>query len=403
VSQEHPRQPGGGGERPPENTPPARPDFFLDRDDSVQPSQSKATRSRAEVLDSGPTPSPLPPPPRTWAAASQATEDSGPTRVRIEPSLSLRASAGDPQITPQSATPWVPDPWWDTSAQQAALQRKQRAAILASSGGSDPIPPPPNGEPSDRPGGTNLTGQRSEQPIVAQPLLLGSVGTPPVSNQLELQDRASAMHPGPSSDATDQTPPVGPQVSLESGTRVHAQASAVHSATVNIASSSAVEATETVRARTRAVTVDSAAIILLSPSILLLIDEKIRLLREARENSDEAHQEIEQYEEVKRHLELARDAAAALSEGKWSEDIAVSASTSFLQGIKNWWNTDHVKICGNAFDATIFASCLGLCSLFGGDPTVGCVVSGAIAKGQTVCDALKSASALIGNLLKPSN
>jgi hypothetical protein len=67
-------------------------------------------------------------------------------------------------------------------------------------------------------------------------------------------------------------------------------------------------------------------------------------------------------------------------------------ANTFVQGIQNWWEKGHEKICNKALDAAIFISCLSVCSLIGCGGATAVVVSGAIAGGKPVVDALKALS-----------
>ena len=55
----------------------------------------------------------------------------------------------------------------------------------------------------------------------------------------------------------------------------------------------------------------------------------------------------------------------------------------------------HVEICNTAFSASIFLSCLEICQSAGAEVNLAVVVSGVIAKGKLIQDALRAAADLI--------
>jgi hypothetical protein len=133
-------------------------------------------------------------------------------------------------------------------------------------------------------------------------------------------------------------------------------------------------------------------IIIKVEALLLFLDDKIGTLDRA--NSDEARGELEQYQHVKRELEKLREATVGLAVGEVSEDAAVEASNSFVQGIRNWWDERHIDICDKAFNTAIFLSCVSICQLCGAAGDLSVIVSGVITGGKTVSDALRAAAGL---------
>jgi hypothetical protein len=133
------------------------------------------------------------------------------------------------------------------------------------------------------------------------------------------------------------------------------------------------------------------AIVLSIAALVLLIDDRLASLRDERRNDPEAQEAIERYESIRASLEAVRHVADAPDDA-----AAEKVATSFVQGIRNWWDKKHEEICDKAFDAgirafdaAIFAGCLGVCALLHPDP-LALAVSGAIARGKTVVDALKA-------------
>jgi hypothetical protein len=148
------------------------------------------------------------------------------------------------------------------------------------------------------------------------------------------------------------------------------------------------------RATTRAALLANRELIVINvEAVLLFLDEKIATLDRA--NSDEARAELEQYRYVKRELEKFRLTNLDFAAGKVPEEAAIEASFSFSDGIRGWWKKYHAEICNTAFSASVFLSCIGICHLTGTEPNLGAVISGVIAKGKPITDALKSAADLI--------
>jgi hypothetical protein len=138
------------------------------------------------------------------------------------------------------------------------------------------------------------------------------------------------------------------------------------------------------------------AIVLSVASLMVLIDDKLATLRDERPNARDAqavrHEAIAHYENLKQDLEALRDVAFQLERGKAKAKTVESVANTFVQGIQNWWEKGHEKICNKALDAAIFISCLSVCSLVGCGGATAVVVSGAIAGGKPVVDALKALS-----------
>jgi hypothetical protein len=148
------------------------------------------------------------------------------------------------------------------------------------------------------------------------------------------------------------------------------------------------------RAVSRSVRANRTAIVLSVISLMVLIDDKLATLRRERPNSKEAQavrdEAIGHYENLKQDLEALRDMAFQLERGKAKVKTVESVANKFVERIQNWWGKGHEKICDKAYDAGIFISCLSVCSLLGCGGATAVAVSGAIAGGKTVVDALKA-------------
>jgi hypothetical protein len=151
----------------------------------------------------------------------------------------------------------------------------------------------------------------------------------------------------------------------------------------------------------RSVQANSGAIVLQVASLVLLIDDKLASLRDERPNDPDAlasrDEAVAHYEGVKRGLEALRDVAIEVGQGKADDKAVTKATTTFFEGIRNWWNKKHVEICADAYDtalgtykAALFVSCLSLCSLAGCGGLIPTTVLGVLAGGKPVIDALKA-------------
>jgi hypothetical protein len=147
------------------------------------------------------------------------------------------------------------------------------------------------------------------------------------------------------------------------------------------------------RAVGRSVRTNRIAIVLSVASLMVLIDDKLATLRDERPNARDAQavrdEAIAHYENLKQDLEALRDVASH-KRGKAKDHTVDKVANKFVQHVQNWWEKDHEQICGKAYNAAVFISCLSVCSLVGCGGATAVVVSGAIAGGKTVVDALKA-------------
>jgi hypothetical protein len=147
------------------------------------------------------------------------------------------------------------------------------------------------------------------------------------------------------------------------------------------------------RAVGRSVRTNRIAIVLSVASLMVLIDDKLATLRDERPNARDAQavrdEAIAHYENLKQDLEALRDVASH-KRGKAKDRTVDKVANKFVQHVQNWWEKDHEQICGKAYNAAVFISCLSVCSLVGCGGATAVAVSGAIAGGKTVVDALKA-------------
>jgi hypothetical protein len=144
----------------------------------------------------------------------------------------------------------------------------------------------------------------------------------------------------------------------------------------------------------RSVEDNDITIIISVATLVVLIDKKLAQLRDERPNDADTQKTrdgaIAHYERVKRDIEALRDVAFKVKQGKVEEKAVTKASTTFMQGVQNWWERDHLDISSKAYDATIFVSCVSLCALAGCGGTAAVVLSGVLAGRKPVIDALKA-------------
>src|SRR6266446_639536 len=144
----------------------------------------------------------------------------------------------------------------------------------------------------------------------------------------------------------------------------------------------------------RSVQANSVTIILSVASLVLLIDEKLASLRGERLNDPDAlasrNEKIAHYESVKRDLEAFRDVAIEVRHGKADDKAVTKATSRFWDGVRNWWDKRQDEICTKAYDASLFVSCVSLCSLAGCGGVAAVAVSGVLVGGKPVIDALRA-------------
>jgi hypothetical protein len=141
---------------------------------------------------------------------------------------------------------------------------------------------------------------------------------------------------------------------------------------------------------TIAVTVlrNRAEIDLLAASFLVLIEDRLEALRQERSNSDEAAALITDYEDLKSRVEAFLARASQFAEKKTTESAVVAATTSFADGIGNFWSKHHVQICSKAYDMGLFGIGVAISSLAGNPLAI--AIPGVIVGGKPVLEAIKS-------------
>jgi hypothetical protein len=143
----------------------------------------------------------------------------------------------------------------------------------------------------------------------------------------------------------------------------------------------------------RAVETNRAPLALAATTFLALVEERLLALRleHDRLNSDDGKElaaaQIADYEDLKQRIKrfLQEFSARTSDEGK-----IVEATTSFAEGVRNWWNRDHVSICNRAFDRISFSAALGVCLLAGAGGQLSVIAATSLVVGKPFTKALSA-------------
>jgi hypothetical protein len=122
-----------------------------------------------------------------------------------------------------------------------------------------------------------------------------------------------------------------------------------------------------------------------------------RLIELRRENTDEAADVIADYEDLRERIEAFLNRAAEFAAQKADQSSIVTATTSFVQGVNNWWSKHHVTICSQAYDRTftfvdtvIFGIGVDISLHAGASGALAIAIPGAIAGGNRVVQVVKA-------------
>jgi hypothetical protein len=135
-----------------------------------------------------------------------------------------------------------------------------------------------------------------------------------------------------------------------------------------------------------AVLANRTSIILALAGLQLQIEDKLTSLRDARSNSDEKHQEIADYEDLKQKVEAVLEAARKFFAGSTEEETLEKDVKSFATTLRNIWDKRHLQYA----DVGLLVSSVGVCHLMGADPNLATVVCGALVGPKAVVDALQA-------------
>jgi hypothetical protein len=146
---------------------------------------------------------------------------------------------------------------------------------------------------------------------------------------------------------------------------------------------------------TVAVVQNRADIDRLAAYFLTLIDGRLKELR--RENTDEAADLIADYEDLRERIEAFLNRASQFAAKKADGNSLVTATTSFVQGVNNWWSKRHVRICEQAYDrgltfvdTVIFGIGVDISLHAGASGALAIAIPGAIAGGNRVVQVVKA-------------
>ncbi len=143
----------------------------------------------------------------------------------------------------------------------------------------------------------------------------------------------------------------------------------------------------------RAVVANEKELVLAVASMMLQIEDKLTVLRAERPNSLDAiakrNGAISEFERMQAELEKIRIMVTQFKQNEVKETQVVRSITTFSQGIRNWWNKDHDKICAKSYDMGLFATAVGVCSLAGAGGPMAVAISAALVGGKPVADAFK--------------
>ncbi len=141
---------------------------------------------------------------------------------------------------------------------------------------------------------------------------------------------------------------------------------------------------------------DPVAITLSATTFISLIDLRLDQIKEglAQKNDPDTIAELDD-EFAKLAALKARASEVQVSAIRFKDDpeqqqAAVAASTSFLEGIRNWWTEKHVSICDSAFKTSIFLAGASVSAALG-IPIIGASVCGVLVGGEPVAKVLGKA------------
>jgi hypothetical protein len=133
---------------------------------------------------------------------------------------------------------------------------------------------------------------------------------------------------------------------------------------------------------------------LAATTFLALVDERLAALHQEHDRLNSVDgiattaSQIAEYEGLRRRIEDFLEANAQFLSGSGDENQIVEATTSFAQGVRNWWDREHVSICSKAFDRISFGAALGVCSLAGAGGPLSAVAAGSLVVGKPFAECL---------------
>jgi hypothetical protein len=135
-----------------------------------------------------------------------------------------------------------------------------------------------------------------------------------------------------------------------------------------------------------AVRSNQAALQLSGLSLLASLDAKLELIRSERSNSEEAAR----YEDLKRRVEQFLSASSS------KDDVPIAETAlSLADGLRDWWDKDHVNICTKALNIGLFAGGLSMCAAAGVLGPLSVVTVGTLIVGKQFTRALEASAKLL--------
>jgi hypothetical protein len=134
-------------------------------------------------------------------------------------------------------------------------------------------------------------------------------------------------------------------------------------------------------------------IVVATEALALQIDDKLAKLKNENPNSPEAiaarDSAISDYEVLRAQVTTLQQAVAKLTASAKSKEQAAKAALSFGDGVKGWWNKQHVNILEKSAEMGLVLSAVGVCSLLGVSPNMAMAAAVALVGGKSVAKGLR--------------
>ena len=135
-----------------------------------------------------------------------------------------------------------------------------------------------------------------------------------------------------------------------------------------------------------AVLANGTSIILALVGVQMQIEGKLDSLKKQRLNSDEWHEEIADYEDLKAKVEAILDASVRYFTSAAEEDKLVKDAQSFTATLRDIWDKRQLQIA----DGGLFLTLASVCHLMGTDANLAALICGTLVAPKTVVEALKA-------------
>jgi hypothetical protein len=131
----------------------------------------------------------------------------------------------------------------------------------------------------------------------------------------------------------------------------------------------------------------------LTEALAIQIDTKLASLKDQHPNDPDSitaiQSQISDYEALRAQVAALQQAITELSKSTRSKTQVAQAATSFGDGVKAWWNKQHVNIVDRSVEMGVVLSAVGVCSLLGVSPNIAMAAATALVGGKSVAKALK--------------